>query len=117
MGADQVELICSSSGGVLRDLVTLARAGCETAYIDGSEQILSLHVNSAVKQLGESYRRGLGPEHVNILLRLDKERSIDLASSSSIELLVTGRVLEYSATDFRVHPALRALILPPEHND
>jgi hypothetical protein len=41
---------------------------------------------------------------------LKKERSFDVAASPSIELLVTGRVLEYSATDFRVHPALESLL-------
>jgi hypothetical protein len=31
-----------------------------------------------------------------------------------MELLVTRRVLEYSPTDFRVHPALLPLITKPE---
>ena len=116
LGPDEVELICGSSGGVLRDLITLARDAGEAAYIEESERILSKHAHSAIKQLGESYLRGLGPEQLNILRRLSKERSFDVASDPNIELLVTGRVLEYSATDFRVHPALWPLISKAEGN-
>jgi hypothetical protein len=116
LGPDEAELICCASGGVLRDLISLARDAGEAAYIDGSDRILPEHAEVVIKQLGESYRRGLGPERVNILRKLNKERFFDVTSSPNIELLVTGRVLEYSAGDFRVHPALGALILKPEKN-
>ena len=116
LGPDEVDLICASSGGVLRDLITLARDAGEAAYIEESERILPKHAHSAIKQLGESYLRGLGPEQLNILRRLSKEHSFDVASDLNIELLVTGRVLEYSATDFRVHPALWPLISKTEGN-
>jgi hypothetical protein len=114
LGQDVVGLICRGSGGVLRDLITLARDAGEAAYIEGAEQILAEHATAAIKQLGESYLRGLGPEQIGILWRLKKERSFDVAASPNIELLVTGRVLEYSATDFRVHPALEPLLPKPE---
>ncbi len=110
LGPDEAELICTCSGGVLRDLITLARDAGEAAYIDGSDRIHSGHATGAIAQLGESYLRGLGPNQLNILRRLKKERSFDVASAAGMELLVTGRVLEYSATDFRVHPALGLLI-------
>jgi hypothetical protein len=112
LGPDEAELICCASGGVLRDLITLARDAGEAAYIEGSNRILPEHVKAAIKQLGESYLRGLGPEQLKILRRLNTERFFDVASALNIELLVHGRVLEYSASDFRVHPALRPLILP-----
>lgn len=114
LGEDEVEIICDSSGGVLRDLITLARDAGEAAYIEGAEEIQLLHVIAAIKQLGESYLRGLGPEQIGILRRLKREHSFDVAASLNIELLVTGRVLEYSATDFRVHPALEPLLPEPE---
>jgi hypothetical protein len=107
---DEIELVCSASGGVLRDLIALARDAGETAYIGGSERILSEHVETAIGQLGESYLRGLGPAQFDILRRLAKQRFFDAGSPPSIEMLVTRRVLEYSATDFRVHPALEPLV-------
>ncbi len=110
MDADAADIVCYASGGVLRDLITLARDSGEDAYIKGSERILPEHSGSAVEQLGESYLRGLGPEQFDILRRLRKDPSFDVTSNLNIELLVTRRVLEYSATDFRVHPALWPLI-------
>ena len=110
LGRDEIEVVCSASGGVLRDLVTLARDSGEQAYIEGSDEILLKHVTTAVTQLGESYRRGLGPTQLQVLKRLDRERYFDVTSIPGIELLVTGRVLEYSAFDFRVHPALKPLV-------
>jgi len=107
---EEAEFICFFSGGVLRDLITLARDAGETAYIEGTPWIYAEHAKSAVAQLGESYRRGLSPGQLGILRRLDKERVFDPASSDGVEVLVTGRVIEYSATDFRVHPALGVLI-------
>jgi hypothetical protein len=117
LGPEEAELICSASGGVLRDLISLARDAGEAAYIEGSDRILPEHADTVIKQLGEAYRRGLGPERVKILRRLNQENFFDVTSSPNIELLVTGRVLEYSAGDFRVHPALGALILKPEKNE
>ena len=111
LGPVEMAHVCSSSGGVLRDLVTLARDAGEAAYIEGSEKILLRHAMAAVKQMGEGYLRGLGPEQLKILRRVAKERSFNTSSKPEIELLVTGRVLEYSGSDFRVHPALRSLIL------
>lgn len=117
MDADAAEVVCYASGGVLRDLITLARDSGEDAYIQGSDRILPVHSASAIEQLGESYLRGLGPEQFKILRRLRKDLSFDVTSSLNIELLVTRRVLEYSATDFRVHPALRSLVPNGERND
>jgi hypothetical protein len=114
LGQDVVDLICRGSGGVLRDLITLARDAGEAAYIEGAEHILAEHATAAIKQLGESYLRGLGPDQIGNLWRLKKERAFDVAAGPNIELLVTGRVLEYSATDFRVHPALESLLPKPE---
>lgn len=111
---DEIELVCRASGGVLRDLIALARDAGETAYIGGSERVLSEHVETAIRQLGESYLRGLGPVQFGILRRLATERYFDAGSPPSVEMLVTRRVLEYSATDFRVHPALEPLIPKPD---
>lgn len=106
----EIERIAKASGGVLRDLVTLARDAGETAYLDGSDEIKAAHVKAAAKQMGQGYMRGLGPAHLKVLRKLGRDRSIDVTSEIAVELLVTRRVLEYSATDFRVHPTLEPLV-------
>jgi len=114
LGSQQAERICVASGGVLRDLITLARDAGDEAYISGSDQIRLEDVEKAVGQLGTGYLRGLGPGQLKALSTLNKTGSFDPNSSVNMELLVTGRALEYSSTDFRVHPALLPLITKPE---
>jgi hypothetical protein len=114
--SSEIEKIVKASGGVLRDLIALARDAGETAYLDSSEEIKAAHVKSAAKQLGESYLRGLSATQLRVLRKLAKEGAIDVSSELGIELLVTRRVLEYSATDFRVHPALAPLIRIKENS-
>jgi hypothetical protein len=111
-----IERIAKASGGVLRDLITLARDAGEAAYLDGSDGIKSTHVRAAAKQLGEGYLRGLSAGQLKLLRKLARDRSIDLSSEPAVELLATRRILEYSATDFRVHPALEPLIKLKEEN-
>jgi hypothetical protein len=114
LGPLEAARICMASGGVLRDLVTVARDAGEEAYVSGSDRIRIQDVGRAIQQLGTAYLRGLGPGQVQALLNLNKTGSFDLGSPINMELLVTRRVLEYSPTDFRVHPALLPLITKPE---
>jgi hypothetical protein len=104
------ELVCRYSGGVLRDLVSLARDAAEEAYISGHDSVTSSDVEKVVQQLGTAYLRGLGPDAIKTLLNLEKSKSFQIGRPASVELLVTRRVLEYSSTDFRVHPALLSVI-------
>ena len=114
---EREELVCRFSGGVLRDLITLARDAGEAAYIEGSDNVLSTHVYSAANHLGESYRRGLETGQIKKLQGLAAMDHFDRILSPAIdtELLVTGRILQYSPTDFRVHPALAQLIKPQQN--
>jgi hypothetical protein len=106
--------ICRYSGGVLRDLISLARDAAEEAYIAGHDSVTSQDIENVVQQLGTGYLRGLGPEEIKILLHLEKSKSFDVNQAANLELLVTRRVLEYSSTDFRVHPALLSVMPAPE---
>jgi hypothetical protein len=112
LGPRQVKRVCAASGGVLRDLVTLARDAGEEAYVSGSSNVRMEDVEKAVKQLGTGYLRGLGSPQLKALSALKKTGAFDPNSPINMELLVTRRVLEYSSTDFRVHPALLPLTKP-----
>jgi hypothetical protein len=116
MDEESADLVCRASGGVLRDLITLARDAGEEAYVEGDTRVQAPHARVAIRQMGEGYLRGLGLEQIAILRRLAESGSFDVASDSSIELLAMGRVLEYSAKEFRVHPTLLPL-LPASDND
>jgi hypothetical protein len=98
--------LCTYSGGVLRDLITLARDAGEEAYIAGADCVRDEDIELSVRQLGTAYLRGLGPEEITALWMLHEKRSFNLSQTTNLKLLVTRRVIEYSSTDFRVHPAL-----------
>ena len=99
---------------MLRDLIALARDAAEEAYISGHDSIDSDDVQKVVQQLGTGYLRGLGQDAIRSLLSLEKSKSFDIGQPANVELLLTRRVLEYSSTDFRVHPALLSAILRAE---
>jgi hypothetical protein len=114
LSVKMADSVCRFSGGVLRDLISLARDAAEEAYLSDHDSIRSEDVQKAVRQLGYSYLRGLGPAAIRTLLELESSSSFDINGLRSVELLATRRVLEYSSTDFRVHPALLSVIPRPE---
>lgn len=110
LDSDLASGICYASGGVLRDLIMLARDAGEEAYVSEHEMVQNGDVEKVIQQLGTAYRRGLGPAHIKILDELATKGSFDPSTPVGVELLLTRRVLEYSATNFRVHPALAPLL-------
>jgi len=106
----EADAICHFSGGVLRDLISLARDAAEEAYVSDHDSITAADVEKVVHQLGTGYLRGLGPEATKTLLKLQSSKSFKVDVPANVELLLTRRVLEYSSTDFRVHPALLSVI-------
>lgn len=114
LSAPLPSVLCTDSGGVLRDLITLARDAAEEAYVSDRDSITLADIEKVAHQLGTGYLRGLGPEAINVLLELEGSRSFNVSQPANVELLLTRRVLEYSSTDFRVHPALLSVIPRPE---
>lgn len=114
MDRTEIAAIAKYSGGVLRDLLTLARSSAEYAYRDAEDRIGRGHVNAAIQQLGNRYLVGLGNTHRKLLRRLIGDGEFPIENSTARELLVNRQVLEYfkgGVDYFAVHPAL-AKILP-----
>ena len=51
--------VCNYSGGVLRDLISLARDGAEEAYVSDRDYISVGDIEKVAQQLGNGYLRGL----------------------------------------------------------
>jgi hypothetical protein len=103
---EQIGQLCSDSGGLLRDLITLGRDSAEEAYVDNADRVRDEDISKSVRMLGTSYLRGLGSQHLQLLRKLMKGGGFDITQPLAQELLGTRRVIEYSATEFRVHPSL-----------
>jgi hypothetical protein len=116
MGGTEVDEIARSSGGVLRDVITLARASAQTAYREDKDRIGPDHVRSAVRRLGKRYLVGLGRSHRNRIRRLLENDEFSLDAPQSIELLINRQVLEHfiqGRDTFAVHPALVEVLEEP----
>lgn len=110
LNKSQMTNLSFASGGVLRDLITLSRDAAEEAYIAGQNAVGDEQIKSAIIQLGTSYLRGLSARQRNRLRAVSKSKEFDFTQHQDMELLATRRILEYSATDFRVHPALMRVL-------
>jgi hypothetical protein len=100
------------SGGVLRDLVGLARDAGEEAYLAGVETIGAAHADAAADAFGRTLMLGLAADDLATLQRLRVQGSFVPVSDRDLALLMTGRVLEFrnGRTRYAVHPTIRPLL-------
>ncbi len=116
MGEGEISEIARFSGGVLRDLITLARTSAEAAYREDKDRIDANHVRAAVRQLGKRYLVGLGKSQRARIGRLIDNQEFLVENPVSRELLVNRQVLEYFSEgrdSFAVHPALAEALQEP----
>jgi hypothetical protein len=109
MEKHEVSEIARFSGGVLRDLITLARTSAEAAYREDKDRIEATHVRSAIRQLGKRYLVGLGKTRLWRIRQLMDKEEFFVENPISRELLINRQVLEYfsnGSDSFAVHPAL-----------
>jgi hypothetical protein len=113
MLADREALaIVAASGGVLRDLISLAKAAGEEAYLHGSDAIAMTHVEAAIDNFGRSMMVGLHKAEVDTLKHLRDGGGFVWTTNDDLSLLATRRVLEYPRRreQFSVHPTIVPLL-------
>ena len=96
----------------MRDLITLAQAAGEEAYLSGTDVIDEAHVEAAADAFGRKHLLGLGPDEIEVLQRVRTKGIFVQTSDKDLALLVTRRVLEYQngRTRYGVHPTIRPLL-------
>ena len=113
--------IADYSGGILRDLISIARTAGEIAYGEGADIIDDDHVQEAGRRFGESLLMGIDKKHASRLKEFviknihgmhTKERSFPLVAEVDIGLLMGRLLLEVPATPprYRPHPTIIPLI-------
>jgi energy-coupling factor transporter ATP-binding protein EcfA2 len=113
MLADREALaIVAASGGVLRDLISLAKAAGEEAYLHGADVIAMAHVEAAIDTFGRSMMVGLHKAEVDTLKHLRDGGGFVWTTDDDLSLLATRRVLEYPRRQeqFSVHPTIVPLL-------
>jgi len=106
-GAHAVAL---GSGGVMRDLIAIAKSAAQEAYVDGSDAIHATHVARAIEQLGRVRAVGLDGEQVAALRKVRETGTMVIRGERELVLLETRRVLDFGNGRFAVHPALAPLL-------
>lgn len=100
------------SGGILRDLISIARSAGEEAYVAGSPTIQIGHVNASADTFGRDLMLGLSQKQIEALQRVRVHGTFVQTSDDDISLLATRRVIEYGDTEKRyaVHPTIEPLL-------
>jgi hypothetical protein len=100
------------SGGVLRDLISLAQESIQEAYLSDAEFVEEQHVKNAERSLGRAKILGLEKGESEILIKMRNTSLEAPTSPEEIGLLASGRILEYRYPNrcFSPHPVLRAIL-------
>jgi len=108
-----IEPLVAGSGGVLRDLLSLAQSALVEAYMNGAERAGSHEVDDAIESFGRKHLQGLRPGELEVLQRVRTRGSFVQTSEDDLALLMTRRVLEYRAGNqprYAVHPTIEGLL-------
>ncbi|WP_437765089.1 hypothetical protein WMF27_31810 [Sorangium sp. So ce281] len=102
--------LARASGGVMRDLIALAKRAGQEAYSVGHDQIMLEDVAKAVDAFGRSLAVGLDDEQVKTLHHIRRGKGFVIRGERELSLLETGRVVLHGESRFAVHPALAPLL-------
>ena len=102
--------IATASGGILRDLLGIARRAGEEAYVDGRDRIEQADVDVATRILGESLAFGLDAAQLAVLRHLDAGKGFVIRGAGELALIEQRRVIASGPGVWRVHPALRPVL-------
>jgi hypothetical protein len=105
--------LVAGSGGVLRDLLSLAQSALVEAYMSGADGVGSHEVDGAVESFGRKHLQGLRPAEIEVLQRVRTGGVFVQTSEDDLALLMTRRVLEYRTKNqprYAVHPTIESLL-------
>jgi hypothetical protein len=108
---EAIEVLIRSSGGILRDLITLTQTAIEAAYFSGENQVTLEHVETAIADFGHSRTFNLTNEELTTLRSFMAQEQTPVGEVAN-KLLLTGRMIEYQHPFRRciVHPAIQPLL-------
>jgi hypothetical protein len=105
-----LEPLARASGGVLRDLISLAKSAGNEAYAAGHDPIGLEDVGRAMDAFGRDLAIGLDDEQVKKLKHLRRGGGFVIRGERELSLIETRRVLFYGESRWTVHPALAPLL-------
>lgn len=121
LSAEMAEKLATWSGGLIRDLIALARGAAEEAYATGYDSIEKIHVDAAADRFGrslllagtsESFARLRDLPPIKSDLPGKTERLLALTSQIDLEMLLHRLIIEIPGTPLRFvpHPTIVPLM-------
>jgi hypothetical protein len=116
--AETYGILARQSGGIVRDLLSLARAAAEEAYRLGADTIEEAHVRTAADQFGRNLVVGISDEMIDRLKSLPPRPAVWVpfsftpATDIDIRLLLRRLIIEIPSAPVRyiLHPTIVLLI-------
>lgn len=112
IGDSAAHRIVNTSGGVLRDLIELARNAVEEAYMGGRDSVSQADVAASIARLARSLSLGLDNVVMTTLRSVHETGKLDRFDEATLRLLKSRQIIEHYAEDsyFEVHPVLLPMI-------
>jgi len=109
----RLELV-HASGGVLRDLIELARNAVEEAYMNGRDAVGAEDIEASIARFGRSLSLGLSAAAIETLLLTQASGQLRSFDEATLRLLENRQILEHhdpqSGPYFEAHPALGSIL-------
>lgn len=107
-----IKILILSSGGVLRDFITLTQASIEETYLSGEDQVGQKQVLKAVDSFSRSQLLGVSDKELIILDQVIKTKTFIPRTDEDLRLLVRRLILEYREPkiSYAVHPAIKQIL-------
>jgi len=108
-----IDPLVAGSGGVLRDLLSLAQSALVESYMNGADRVGSHEVDDAIEAFGRKHLQGVRPAELEVLQRVRTSGVFVQTSEDDLALLMTRRVLEYRTDKqprYAVHPTTDLLL-------
>jgi hypothetical protein len=108
---ESIAPLIETSGGVLRDLISLAKRAGEEAYAAGRARIERTDVRKAAEAFGRTLVVGLDKAESEVLKRVLDGKAFSISGELELSLIETRRILLYEDNVWRVHPALKPILV------
>ncbi len=105
--------LVEASGGVLRDLIELARSAVEEAYLAGRDAVGPQEVDAAIAHFARALALGLDGAAISTLISVQATQQVRVFDEPTLRLLKNRQILEHrdaSGSYFEPHPALGSML-------
>lgn len=107
-----IDRLVRMSGGVLRDVIELARTAVEEAYLGGRDAVGDEDVSASIARFARGLSLGLDDAALAMLRSVHETGRLERFDDAALRLLKNRQIIEHYAADsyFEVHPVLQPAV-------